>query len=385
MADKTYLEILAENDAEARQEYEPNAKEFLVAGHEYEDSIDGDDKHPDELEDQEDFRKPQGSHQQAAGPVKAPEHEDKSKLSVRYDKDIYTQVIAVDSRFRADPTSPTSNFLFKLNRPIKNVVSVRISSIELPNTFYSFSANRGNTSFYVTYPSKTFAESGKFSLPYFTQQVLIADGNYTPAQLCTTVQETMRGLVFDLSIVTPQFTVTLDDKTNLVTISSGTGTANTRFDLNFTSGIFQGRTFDYGLGYNLGFRNPDPLMYTDSVSYPISGDTYQGIIDTIDSNYVFLTLDPDWKVVILNTPDRTQAFPFAKIVMNVPKNKVVFDNGANTLSKEYNLKQPTNIVSIPVRLTDPYDQPLDLVGANFSFSLEVKEVLNAALYEHLRN
>jgi hypothetical protein len=49
------------------------------------------------------------------------------------------------------------------------------------------------------------------------------------------------------------------------------------------------------------------------------------------------------------------------------------------------LKQPTNIHSIPVRISDPYDQDIDLNGLDFSFTLELTEVLNSGLYESMRS
>lgn len=356
MEGKTYLEILAEQDGE--QKFDPNAKDLLVQNvHEYEHSVDGEDHHPDELEDQDAFQKPQGSHQQASHVPITDKHEDKTKLSVRYDKDVFTQLINIDSRFRTDPLQSSTNFLYKLKRPIKNVISVRMSSIEIPNTSYTFSLYRGNTSMSFVYP----AGSGtKYT-------ITIPDGNYSPLDILPIISQKLNtcisGVVFNVS----------------TSISTGKTTiTSTQFvDFIFNVGAFSSRLTTFGLGSNLGFRNPNYLA-TKSI-------TSEGIINTADDNYVFLSLDPDWKVVIHETTDKTQLFSFAKIIMDVPKFSVLFDNGANTLTKEYWLKQPTNIVSIPIRLSDAFDQDLDLTGMDFSFSLEVKEVLNAALYETMRS
>jgi hypothetical protein len=393
MEGKSYLEILAENDEEARQEFDPNAKDLLVENiHRYQHDVDGDDQYPDELEDQDDFKKIQGSHQQAAGPVAPNAHDDKTKLSVRYDKDVYTRVISIDSRFRTNPSDTSTNFMFKLPFPVKNVISLRVSSIEFPNTFYSFSRNRGNTSFLITYPSVAYGTERNFTP--IQQQVLISDGNYDPTGLCAAVKTALKNLVYkdtNGTIYPEDFNVEVSTLTGLVFITNVQLSTDAipliiPFDLDFQDGIYSNRIFNYGLGYNLGFRNLTPNSYLNSSSQPTSSNfQYQGIIDVIDSNYVFLTLNPDWKVVTHNTSDRLQLFSFAKICMNVPKFGVVFDNGANTLTKEYWLQQPTNISSIPVRLSDPYDNDLNLVGMDFSFSLEIKEVLNAALYETMRS
>jgi len=69
----------------------------------------------------------------------------------------------------------------------------------------------------------------------------------------------------------------------------------------------------------------------------------------------------------------------------VPKGSVLYDNGANTITKEYWFQQPTDITIIPVRISDPYDQTIDLSGMDFSFSLEIKEIRNAALHELIRS
>jgi hypothetical protein len=150
MEGKTYLEILAEEDTTARIEYSENAKDLLVEQTSYEDTvIPPEDKHPDEIENQEEFRKFGGSHQQASTSTFKTPYTDKTKLSVGYEKDVRTQVISIDSRFRTNPADGTTNFFFRLLTPIKNAISIRLSSIEVPNTFYAFSALKSNLSFNI--------------------------------------------------------------------------------------------------------------------------------------------------------------------------------------------------------------------------------------------
>ena len=113
--------------------------------------------------------------------------------------------------------------------------------------------------------------------------------------------------------------------------------------------------------------------------------TSTSLIDTIDNNYIFVTLNPDWKVTTNQTKDRVLHHSFTKVIIDVPKGSVLYDNGANTLTKEYWFRQPTDIYIIPVRVSDPYDQTIDLVGMDFSFSLEMKEITNATLHESIRS
>jgi hypothetical protein len=84
------------------------------------------------------------------------------------------------------------------------------------------------------------------------------------------------------------------------------------------------------------------------------------------------------------TPRTTQLVTFAKIIVDSAKYQYTYDNGSNTITKEYFFQQPTNISGFQVRLSDPYDQDVDLVGLDFSFTLEIRAVMNSSLYDSMR-
>lgn len=455
MADLTYQQVLADH-------YEETAKTVLVVQNEYTEDVPAEDKHPDEIENQDEFNKFAPRHDLATV-TSPPKHEDKTKFSVTYEKQTQVRLINVDSRWRNRygkgvpeittgngqklfnqfNNSSSSDFIFKLAEPIKNVISVRLSSIELPNSFYAFSKARGNVWLTITYPSKYYdmnpspgvVSGNPYTLyipdgnwdstiynPYSTGQ--LANGSPVPFdstystsilfQLALTLNKwysdpshlpigipptTMGNQPFPAPNNTNQFIVSVDAGTGKLMIQAPepvSGAAAIKFDVNWnstgqsylnTDSTTSGGTIetvnvpvtvaDFGLGYNLGFRS---LIYDNIITLYT-----ESVVNTIDTNYIFLTLDPDWKVVFQETPLRTQLNAFAKIIINQPKFAVVYDNGANTLTKEYYLKKPTNIVSIPVRLSDPYDQDIDLNGMDFSFTLEVREVLDFSLYETMRS
>lgn len=366
MAEKTYLQILAEHDTEARQEFQINAKDLFVEHNTYEQEVDGDDHHEDEIERQEDFQKFGGSHQEAAqlgalAPTKATH-----TTSVEYDKAVKIHVISVDSRFRTNRIDTAFNFLYKLVTKIKNVVSVRVASIEIPNTWYTFSTYRGNTTFGVTINS---GPSATITLP---------QGNYSLDTLQTALQTAL-----NTALPVFGFVVSVNPITGMLTISSGRS-----FNLDFSGGPFEGRFDNWGLGYSLGFRDeqfPNFLTTRERTTSYSTSQTGIALPDIQGSNYMFLSLNPDWRIVEHNHPDHSNLAAFAKIVVNVKKNDVIFDNGSNLITKMYTLSQPTDISSFKVSLYDEYGQYLILKGGEVSMTLEVTEVLNSALYESLRN
>jgi hypothetical protein len=77
--------------------------------------------------------------------------------------------------------------------------------------------------------------------------------------------------------------------------------------------------------------------------------------------------------------------PFAKVVITVPKNDIIYDNGSNTVTKEYWLNQPQDVKTFQIQITDPYEEVIDLAGGNVSLTVELKEIMNPALYEHIRS
>lgn len=373
----TYQELLAEV-------YDESAKNLLVHHEtEYDDEEVGpEDHHPDELENQEEFQEFGGSRQQVEVQKNIPQYIDKTKLSVTYEKDVQTRVVSIDSRFRHQPSeifaseatilkvpdTPT-NFYYKFTNPIKNVVSVRLSSIEIPNTAYNFSAKRGNISMRIYYPS------GQTTNYY---DVVITEGNYIVDLTINTIQN---NLIHELETKLNTNTLGLNFQCDFNMITSKLTILETTFkvfDIDFISNnTFSSRIADWGLGYYLGFRKK---AYSGVNRY-----TGEAIVDALDWNYIFLQLHPDWKVVKHANADTTEVYSFAKIIISVPKNTVIYDNGSNALTKEYWFDRPETIRHLNVRLTDNYGQDIDLMGQEMSFTLELKEVMNTALYNHYTN
>jgi hypothetical protein len=354
----TYQQVLADV-------YEENAKEVLVCPNDDYSDIGPEDKHPDELENQEAFRGEQIGHQIASVQPDPPKYEDRTTQSIKYRTETQITVLNVDSRFRDNRLDPTTNFLFRLLEPIKNVISIRVASVEVPNSFYAFSAARNNVTFDVTYYDGV--------APGVTKTIQIGNGNYNqnaypdPASILTAVQ-----LPLETSFPTAGFSVTFDFVTGLVTISVTNGS----FDVNFIPVKNNLLSREYGLGYNLGFRQFNYYRQTSLQA--------EAILNVTDTNYIFLSLDDEWKVTLHETPSTTQLVTFAKIVINSAKNQFTYDNNGNTITREYFFRQPTNISNFQVRLSDPYDQDIDLVGLDFSFTLEMRAVMNSSLYDSMR-
>ncbi len=283
--------------------------------------------------------------------------------------DIVRHIINIDSRFRDSPTSSTaSNFYFSLLSTVRNVLRVRITSIEFPNNYPVFTAARHNVSFQVHYLSPCGCDG---TMDPTTFVVTVPSGNYTAGDMETAINAALNagGLKW-LSVVfnhiTGGFTFT----------ASGAGAKSFSIDTTWDS---YERPFDYGLGYYLGFSR-GLFQSTTSAPFVVVSDQCANFAG---DNYVFLRLN-DWACVRQTVKDNDFT-AIAKIVIREPKNYMSFDDYASQHAKEVTFPNPTDFTRVKVQLMDAYGELMDMCSAQFSFSVEVLEVKNLSLYNTIRD
>lgn len=290
-----------------------------------------------------------------SGPVMRPVggFQDRTTYGAVYPTESVPRVVNVDTRFRDNAgITNAGQCTIRLPRTYKNITSLRLSSIELPNTWYDFSATQENTNFTV---------SGT--------QCIIPDGNYTSVTLASAITAAVSASAgFSVS-------VGFDPITGKSTIS-----AETPFSLNFSPTLTTGtccitreasvRPFETGLGSYLGFLSND---YSNASSY-----TSESIINIWNNAYVLLNIEK-YEAIDHVSFNGTSAPAFAKIVVSAGKNNIIYGNGSDTITNKVVFSEPENISVIKLKLTDCYGRPLNLYG-NFSFTLEMQEVVSSKLY-----
>ena len=383
-----YQEILADT-------YRENVIEHFEEEEE-ENDVDGNEEHEydtHELNDPDAFKKFGGNRGHSDIIAKVSPFDDKSKLSVRHEKDIKRIVISVDSRFRSYsvpgkqaptfinpnpnpdidsyPISQSGHYLMMLHTPIRNVYSVKLTSVEFPNTFYEFDSNTYvNTSMIVTVSSTTYT-------------ITISDGNYTTVALLTTALQTALNTAFGGT----NFTVACNPVSNKITISNSSSNFTMQFVTTITNSSGQVITsqnpYANGIGYHLGFSNN--LNYNGSPVYT-GAQTYTAeYVPTIITNsYVYLAIN-EWNIVHHQNFNTTRFDAFAKILVISPKNTLFFDTtSTNSTTKQIFFQQPIDITKLDIKLLDSYGNQLNLQGGDFSITIEIEQILNINLFEKLR-
>jgi hypothetical protein len=381
MASVTYQQLLAETYKQ-NEHIEENFSDE-------EPDVEGHEEHEydtKELADQDAFKKFAGNRGHPETISKPSPFDDKSKLSIRHEKDMKTIVLNIDSRFRSYatpneqpknpiysisiPSSPDvgyivsdpAHYVMQTHTPIRNVYSVKLTSVEFPNVFYEF-----DRSLYVN-------TEINITIDGTTTPIVIPDGNYSTSDiLASTLQSSLNDSLSD-------FTVLRDPISNRITITHA-GV----FDITFVTRITNSITgqvvnspnpYKNGLGYYLGFSQ---TTYTGLTSY-----TAELVPTIVANNYVYLVLN-DWNVVQHQSFNNTHFSAFSKLLITGPKNTLFFDTASsNSTTKEIFFQQPVDITRIEMQLLDPYGNQLNLRGADFSITLEIKQILNMSLFEKLR-
>ncbi len=172
-------------------------------------------------------------------------------------KHISSKVIIIDSQFRpnilpysSDPNSSTSstNFTCTLTEKIKNVMRLKLHSIYIPRTWYTFDIFNFNTTFKV-YRGNIINETP-------TSIITIQDGNYTTDNLLVEIQNQLNSET-DLSGLNIRAKSLLTENTIVEFF-------NTNTDVSYTILFYSnklsesGARYDQNLGYSLGYRvEPD--------------------------------------------------------------------------------------------------------------------------------
>jgi hypothetical protein len=365
----------------------------------------------EEVSDSHKFREFSGNRNNEEDLIKSNPYDDKSKLSVRYNKDIKTNVFNIDSKFRAyyltlaipdylpaNPeasvneaaklTSPASanvsHFVVRLSKQVKNAISVKLTSFEMPNKFFNISALRGNNSFVLNTGSTPTT-------------ITVSDSYYTVNTICGAINKaiidsgiltgTSRTIVFTYISTTNKITVTLTS-TTACTYTIDFSNQETDSELYSTLGQMLGfKTYDY----SSNGVTKTPIIYNLTCAAPAPGGTTTDIesaefepdlnIDT----YIYLKIN-EYSIVIPQTLNDTYYTVFAKIPIVVDKGQIVYDTiNQNTSLKLYHFIQPTNIQHLEIQLLDAFGAELQFdPNINFSMTLEIEEVLSQSLYEKLR-
>jgi len=338
-----------------------------------------------------------------------------------YKRRIIKRQLSFDTKFRPNyfKSSP-ANFKMVLSTPLKNVIAMRLISLEFPNVVYDIDATLGTNEFSVIYHPDDVSDFGGVGLMtgsyikdginftevqakerrtrYNIKQVgrkvggvggqtdaikepTSGDGDTTSGWEASyklpsgnyqsnTVTAALNNFIIDDKIV-----FSIDTKTGRTVIStdiSGSGIAgdldaDATFDLDFTNTVEPNIPMTKNLGWKLGFRQ---LKYSGSTTY-IS----EAPVDLGGQKVLFFCID-DYRTNVCENVSIVYENSFmnrnimARIPLRQGKFVVVYDDGSDNIRKSREYFGPVRIDKLHFTLMDEYGIEIRQGYSDFSFGLE---------------
>ena len=266
-----------------------------------------------------------------------------------------TQTVILNSLFREDykNTSPT-DFNLVLPYQFKNVLSLRLSSIQLPNVLYCFSSKKMNNIMYIAEQPVDGSIGAKGT-------IFLPDGNYTLSQIAQVLETTIN---IELDIDPPRFEVIVYESTQKIAILNNKHV----FSMNFLKDV-ESIDFNSTLGWSLGFRK---IEYFCSSNY-----TGESVYNNVASDYIYFVLNDfnhsqSQNILAMFQKSYIGNNILAMIPLTSHSFHICFDNGSDFIEKKREYFGPVNLQRLKIELRNQYGELLDLNGMDFSFSLEVE-------------
>jgi len=286
-------------------------------------------------------------------------------------KRILRQNINIDTRFRDNYyTTSSSNFHVDLPLRLTEVVSLQLSALELPETFYNISQVFGNNFFVLNIPTES---------PLI---ITIPDGNYDYLGLQNYINNFLTNL---LPPGNPYSNIQFLSEINTPSgsgFSSGTGkmvvgsiTGTQQFSINFLTDRYgnddRQTPLPLKLGWLMGFRNG---YYENSLTY-----VSEGIINLLGPRYIYLVVD-DFNNSVLDgfygvfTSSILNKNILARISLQGSVFSYLSKDNFNLITTPRQYFGPVDIQKLQIQLLDEYGRILNLNNMDYSFCLTFQTI-----------
>jgi hypothetical protein len=269
------------------------------------------------------------------------------------EKRIVTKVICIDTLFRPQyEMTKSTDYTYALPEYIKNVVSIKIAAIEIPNMWYMFSAENKNNTFMID-----------------NSTVVIPSGNYVSNDFIVL----LNGLTLGTGILPAGVTITISPNTTKTTFSKSSA-----FSIDFSvDSLPQYQT----AGWTMGFRKAKYDSVFVNGTWQITSESSYG--SSID-NYFFIEIDDfhnnfltDAVVSVTRnhgTPTYLGKNIMARIPVSSSMNTIVLNNASDYLFKAREYFGPVRLERLRIRILNKYGDVLNLNANDYSMAIEIKEL-----------
>ena len=313
-----------------------------------------------------------------------------------YNVQVKTTSYMFNTKFRSNyfNTRP-SDCQFNLPAKLNNVVSIKLSALQVPNVMLTFDALRGTSNVYI----KEHITDTSYNAAF----VQIPNGNYSIDDFPVVLQKAINNQV-NPGVIPGRFTVTINKFNHFTTISNTTYnftmniinnpveyiTRNLSNVIPCTNSAYRSKIgYDNDLidsdkdispsmlyntmGYCMGYRQP---IYIGAKSY-----TSESMFDNVFTDYIYFVLNDynkNYRDVVTGILPNELIAENILALIPITSNQfdVTFSSAADLIFKTRLYDSPVEISKISIKMLNQFGELLNLYYSDYAFCIEVKTLYN---------
>ena len=312
-------------------------------------------------------------------------------------KNTTSTLLNINTKFRKNfyETSAT-DFVLDLPEEFKNVVSITVVSVQVPNSNYTFCSSYGTNEFTVELfdlSANNVATTDWTNTVRETKVIKIKEGIYTGPIL----QDYLNTNVFSIGElkrigckydgISRKFRFFRDFRAEEKGGMEDTGQVKRCFNIDFRLNEDKNRPIQMNMGWILGYRQQyynweEDYVDASGVNFKLDqGYNPEAVYDNLGSRYFILCIDDFNKNYsnTLSSPFTESVFNNETAIAKVPNNpnSVNFDDIFYQSRRNY--FGPVNIKKIKIQLLDELGRVVDLNNNDFSFSIQIEQLYDVHL------
>lgn len=215
-------------------------------------------------------------------------------------KNITSRIIMLDSTYRQNivpynsPVSASTDYTLDLSDTLNNTLSIKLSSVQIPFTWYNYADYLGNTCFmYATSP--TAFGNNDLNLSGMLQ-FIIPNGSYTNSSTLLAALNLVAPLLFTFTVVNNSFTITniSTDYVRIVFYNGNNPTMSCG-----SSGCRFPSKLDNNLGWNLGYRSTNIPGVELALAYDLA-PTSLSPLNSVKASVPYCNIGPNYFLLVVD-------------------------------------------------------------------------------------
>ena len=313
-------------------------------------------------------------------------------------KNTTSTLLNINTKFRKNfyETSAT-DFVLDLPEEFKNVVSITVVSVQVPNSNYTFCSSYGTNEFTV----ELFDVSGNLGNTQWensdrvneTKVIKIKEGIYTGPILQDYLNThvfsrgNLRRIGCKYDGISRKFRFFRDFRTFEEGGIQDTNKIKRKFNIDFRLNEDKNRPIQMNMGWILGYRQQyynweEDYVDASGVNFKVDqGYNPEAVYDNLGSRYFILCIDDFNKNYsnTLSSPFTESVFNNETAIAKVPNNPNSINFDDIFYQSRRNYFGPVNIKKLKIQLLDELGRVVDLNNNDFSFSIQIEQLYDVHL------